>query len=142
MPYHRKGYKLRSDIVRHLDSIAKHIEFLALTDNLSRATRLFEKHLPGALHTTNLFNRLKYLTDTLPLLDRLIKAGKKDITIRVPDECPLAEENKATVGDLRGWSHSTASSWRRSRTNGNKYFTAVWLLRRDCNGCSSLSITR
>lgn len=124
MPFHRRGYKLRSEIVRHLDSIAQHIEFLALTDNLSRATRLFEKHLPDALRTTNLFNRLRFLSDTLPLLDRLIKSGKKDIRVRVPEECPLAVENEARVGELRGWVHSTASdlAQRFDERNGNDYF--------------------
>jgi hypothetical protein len=124
MPYHRRGYKLRGDIVRHLDSIAKHIEFLALTDNLSRATRLFEKHLPDALRTTNLFNRLRFLNDTLPLLDRLIRAGKKGVTIRVPDECPIAEEGLVMVCELRGWVHSTASdlAQRFDERNGNDYF--------------------
>jgi hypothetical protein len=118
MPYHRRGYKLRSEILRHLDSIAKHIEFLALTDNLPRAARLFQKHLPDALRSTNLFNRLKFLADTLPLLDRLKKASKGSMKLRVPAECPAE-----TVAEVRDWQFAAAGELARQfdERNGNDY---------------------
>ena len=52
MPFHRRCYKLRSRQIRHLDSIAKHVAFLSLTDNLPRAVRLFEKHLAEGPYVT------------------------------------------------------------------------------------------
>jgi hypothetical protein len=126
MKYHRRGYSLRGNNVRHLDSIAKHIAFLALTDNLGRAVRLFEKHLPDALRTSNAFNRLRFLTDALALLDRLREAGKQSTRLRLPPECPAADENgRATVLDARKWMYDAAADLAAAFDvrNGNDYYT-------------------
>jgi hypothetical protein len=126
MAFHRRGYKLRSGNIRHLDSIAKHIAFLALTDNSGRAVRLFEKHLPEALRTSNVFNRLRFLIDTLPLLDRLRKAGKERTRLRLPPECPLAAEfERPTVPAVRQWMHQNAMELATvfDARNGNHYYT-------------------
>lgn len=125
LKYHRRGYKLRSGNVRHLDSIAKHIAFLALTDNLGRAVRLYEKHLPDALRTTNAFNRLRFLIDTLPLLDRLRKAGKESTRLRLPPEFPLRDDGaRPGVAGVREWVHETAADLAEAfdRRNGNDYY--------------------
>ena len=125
MKYHQRGYRLRSKNIRHLDSIAKHIAFLALTDNLGRAVRLFEKHLAAAVRTTNVFNRLRFLTDTLPLLDRLRKAGKADTLIRLPPECPLAAGGpRSRVPDVREWLYQEAAKLAAAfdQRNGNDYY--------------------
>jgi hypothetical protein len=125
MTYHRRGYKLRAGNIRHLDSIAKHIAFLALTDNLGRAVRLFEKHLPDALRTSNAFNRMRFLIDTLPLLDRLRKAGREATRLRLPAECPLAPGGeRPTVPALREWVRATAAELTRAFDvrNGNDYY--------------------
>jgi hypothetical protein len=126
MPYHRRGYKLRADCIRHIDSIAKHIAFLALTDNLGRAARLYEKHLVDAVRTTNVFNRMRFLIDTLPLLDRLRKAGKGEMRLRVPPECPLAADGaKPTAAAVRKWAAATAGELAAAfdARNGNDYYT-------------------
>lgn len=126
MPYHRRGYKLRSGRVRHLDSIAKHIAFLGLTDNLARGVRLFEKHLVDAMTTINVFNRMRYLSETLPLLDRLKKAGKGSQMVRVPAECPLsANGTRQPADEVRKWMHSAAAALARTfdERNGNDYYT-------------------
>ncbi len=126
MAYHRRGYKLRGKNVRHLDSVAMHIRFLALTDNLGRAVRLFEKHLPDALRTSNHFNRMRFLIDTLPLLDRLRKAGKARTRLRVPPECPLAtEQERPTVPVVRRWMKEAAAELAAAfdARNGNDYYT-------------------
>jgi hypothetical protein len=126
MPYHRRGYKLRSRQIRHLDSIAKHLAFLALTDNLPRAVRLFEKHLAEAMMTSNRYNRMRFLIDTLPLLDRLKKSGKSAVKLRLPAECPLSANGIThSVGDVRKWMHETAADLAQTfdRRNGNDYYS-------------------
>lgn len=125
MPFHRRGYKLRAGRIRHLDSIAKHIAFLGLTDNLARGVRLFEKHLAEAMRTSNVFNRMRYLIDTLPLLDRLKKAGKGQQMLRVPSESPLFPNgNRQPAHDVREWMHDTAAALARTfdDRNGNDYY--------------------
>jgi hypothetical protein len=126
MVYHHRGYKLRGKNVRHLDSVAMHIRFLALTDNLGRAVRLFEKHLPDALRTSNVFNRMRFLIDTVPLLDRLRKAGQARARLRVPSECPLAGAGECpTVPAVRRWMKETAGQLAAAfdTRNGNDYYT-------------------
>lgn len=126
MAYHRRGYKLRGKNIRHLDSVAMHIRFLALTDNLGRAVPLFEKHLADALRTSNAFNRMRFLIDTLPLLDRLRKAGKAGTRLRVPPQCPLAaEDERPTVPVVRRWMMDTAGELAGAfdARNGNGYYT-------------------
>jgi hypothetical protein len=141
--YHRRGYKLRGKNIRHLDSVAMHIRFLALTDNLGRAVRLFEKHLPDALRTSNAFNRMRFLIDTLPLLDRLRKAGQARARLRVPSECPLAGGDECpTVPAVRRWMKETAGQLAAAfdARNGNDYYTkrlaAVPRLQRLLTPCS------
>jgi hypothetical protein len=126
MAYHRRGYKLRGKNIRHLDSVAMHIRFLALTDNLGRAVRLFEKHLPDALRTSNVFNRMRFLIDTLPLLDRLRRAGKARTRLRVPPEYPLAAgDERPTVPVVRRWMKETAAELAAAfdARNGNDHYT-------------------
>jgi hypothetical protein len=125
MPLHRRGYKLRADRIRHLDSIAKHIAFLGLTDNLARGVRLFEKHLADATKTTNAFTRMRFLIDTLPLLDRLKKARKGSQLIRMPADCPLfANGDRQPANDVRNWTHDAAAELARTfdERNGNNYY--------------------
>jgi hypothetical protein len=126
MPYHRRGYKLRANHVRHLDSIAKHIAFLALTENLPRAVRLFERHLRDALATSNLHNRMRFLTDTLPLLDVIRKLGRDSVKLRLPDGIAIAEKNgRQSVPALRDWMHASAGELAQTfdARNGNDYYS-------------------
>lgn len=46
MSYHRRGFRLLSQPGTHLTDVARHITFLVVTDNLPRALKLFETHLP------------------------------------------------------------------------------------------------
>ena len=125
MAYHRRGYKLRSKNIRHLDSIAKHIAFLALTNNLARSVRLLERHLPEAMQTSNAYNRLRFLIDVLPLLDRLMKSGKDTIKLRLPPEYPGGDDSeKHSVAEVRQWIHDIARELATTfdARNGNTYY--------------------
>jgi hypothetical protein len=126
MPYHRRGYKLRAKSVRHLDSIGKHLSFLALTDNTTRALRLFEKHLPEVLTTTNSFTRLKFLIEVPVIFDRLAEAGKTVVKLRLPPSVPLKPiKDRYGVADVRTWLHSLTVELATAfdRRNGNSYYT-------------------
>src|SRR5262249_33980705 len=50
--YHHKGLQLIGTNPKFLSQAARHIFFLAFTDNLESAPRLMEKHLPNAAITT------------------------------------------------------------------------------------------
>jgi hypothetical protein len=126
MPYHRRGYRLRARNPRHLDSIGKHLAFLALTDNTTKAVRLFEKHLPEALATTNSFTRLKFLLEALVVLDRLTELGKDAIKMRLPAACPVkAGKDRSSVLEIRSWLQGVTAGLAAAfdRRNANRYYT-------------------
>jgi hypothetical protein len=126
MPLHRRGYKLRANKIRHLDSIAKHIAFLGLTGNFARGVRLFEKHLAETMKTTNAFTRMRFLIDTLPLLDRLKKAGNGNQMVRVPADCPLSVDgDRQPAGEVRDRMRDAAAVLAQTfdERNGNDYYT-------------------
>ena len=126
MPYHRRGYRLRAKAVRHLDSIGKHLTFLALTDNTTRALRLFEKHLPDALATTNSFTRLKFLIEAPVIFDRLSATGRTAVKLRLPPAVPLTPvKGRYAVADFRDWLHGLTADLAGAfdRRNANSYYT-------------------
>ncbi|HVK08539.1 MAG TPA: hypothetical protein VM597_07150, partial [Gemmataceae bacterium] len=126
MPYHRRGYRLRAASVRHLDSIGKHLAFLALTDNTTKALRLLEKHLPEALAATNSFTRLKFLLEIPVIFDRLAAGGSDSVKVRLPPTVPLNRvKDRYSVGELRDWLSGLAAELATAfdRRNGNSYYT-------------------
>lgn len=125
MPFHRRGYRLRQGNYRHIDSIAMHIAFMALTGNTARAVRLFEKHLVHALTTTNVLNRMWFYIDTTVLFDRLVAEGKKTLKLRLPAECSITDPSGSyKVADLREWVYASARelATKFDTRNGNNYF--------------------
>ncbi len=49
MAYHQRGYRMVATNPAFMVVFARHIVFLCLTDNLAKALKLVERHLPDAL---------------------------------------------------------------------------------------------
>jgi hypothetical protein len=125
MTYHRKGYRLISRNRSFLQAAAKHLEFLALTDNLAKATKLFEAHLPWALETFDDLDRFQFSMAARFLFDRLQTSGKKTVKLRLPSTFPLFDESgKYGVPDLADWLRTDAADLARrfDARNGNDSF--------------------
>jgi hypothetical protein len=128
MPLHRRGYELRGPSPRHADTIAEHIQFLALTDNLPRALRLFEKHFPIAWASSNLFLRMCFLIDTLPLFERLRRAQAGRVSLRLPEACPAPQNKEGSEAEaLDEWCRTTAVDLasRFDVRNGNGHYAGL-----------------
>ena len=127
MAAHQRGYPYTRRNVRYLDSAADHIAFLGLTDNYTPATKMFERHIREACAAPNLLNRLKFMIDVLPLFDRMIKVGQKQIKVRLPADCPLSSMNgkRIATADVRDWLHSAAAELATAfdSRNGNEYYS-------------------
>lgn len=72
--YHRKGLALIGTNPKFLSQAARHVLFLAFTDNLTAAARLFERHLPNAAATTCPAWRFDFLRTAVFLFDRIADA--------------------------------------------------------------------
>ncbi len=102
--YHLKGYRLVARNREFIREVASHIQFLALTDNLAEAVKIFEKHLVWAVETTDLDERFDYYLAGRFLLSRLTRAGRGDHRLRLPaalSDCP--ETRSLTADELARW---------------------------------------
>jgi hypothetical protein len=125
--HHLKGYRLISRNRHHLNRVGQHIQFLALTDNLAKGTKLFETHLHWALDTFDGFDRFRFVLPSTFLFDRLKASGKKTLKLRLPSTFPIYEESgKYGVPELLGWLESDAAELARrfDDRNGNNAFAA------------------
>lgn len=69
--YHRRGLRLLGTNPKFISEVARHIIFLIVTDNLTAATRLFEKRLADGLANTCPARRFDFDRAAVFLLDRL-----------------------------------------------------------------------
>jgi hypothetical protein len=109
----------------YLHRVAQHVEFLAVTDNLAKGTKLFESHLPWSLETLDLFDRFRFSLASLFLFERLRASGKKTIKLRLPSTFPVFEESgKYGIPEMIGWLESDAAEQARrfDDRNGNNAF--------------------
>jgi hypothetical protein len=128
MAYHRKGYPLTANNPGLLGSAIRHIEFTVLTDNLSRAVRLAEKHLPVAVADPDPLGRLRAYTAFRFLFDVLRDSGKAAIKFRLPPGLSLkAETGTVPTADLFAWFDQEARQLAAAfdARNGNRYRTDV-----------------
>jgi hypothetical protein len=129
MMYHRRGYRLRGANARHLDSIGKHISFLALTDNSDKAVRLFDKHFSAAVQTTNDFTRLKFYLELLTLFDRLVKSNIETIKLAISGGSTASvmsdARGRVSVRELHHWllEQTKSLAERFDRRNGNTHYS-------------------
>lgn len=88
MEAHRKGIRLTNGKRQFVEEVGDHLKFLALTDNLSRAARLLQRHLPIALDLAEQRSRFHFLLAALFLLDRLQEKGQKTLRVNLPKTFP------------------------------------------------------
>lgn len=119
--YHRRGVRLLGTNPKHVASAARHLSFLAVTDNLPAAARYLEKHLGNALATTCPAWRFEFAAAAAFALDRL--AGRpRPPRVRVPAGAALpAGLDPAALRDhFRGEARELAAAF--DARNGNDSF--------------------
>lgn len=91
MQNHRKGYPMIRDNPAFLCGASQTLEFLVLTDNLGKATKVLEAHLSWATDTKELWMRFRFYLSALLLLNTLLDRGKETISLTLNQTCPYAE---------------------------------------------------
>jgi hypothetical protein len=101
--------------------IARHIVFLCLTDNLAKALKLVERHLPDAVAAPGALDRFEYYLACKLLLERLAERGKSEIKLRLP---VLDSNGRYVIAELSSWFgdelRDLASQF--DARNGNGYY--------------------
>jgi hypothetical protein len=100
--YYRAGYKLVRPNPKFVRHKAYHLAFLALTGNLDRAVRLFERHLPEAVRTPSDYWRFEFYAAARLFLDRLCE-GQEIPPIRVPEELRDGAEPTLPAQAVAAW---------------------------------------
>lgn len=107
--YHLRGYPLISRNRDFLACVGEHVEFLALTDNLSRGLTLFERHLGWALDHASWRDRFTFHAAAAFLLSRLVAAGRDTASLRLPKAFPLHQrQDTYDTRELHGWASTQA----------------------------------
>ncbi len=122
---HQTGYRLAAKMTSLLRTIADHLVFLALTDNLARAAKLFEKHLPWSLDSTDYLARFEFAFASRFLMECLARAETTSIKARLPKAFPrYQEKGRYEVADLDAWANEEANALahRFDERNGTDYF--------------------
>jgi plasmid replication initiation protein len=110
---------------KFVGEVGRHLTFLALTDNLARAVKLFEKHLAWALETRDLITRFDFYLAARFLLERLADAGEEAVKLRLPASFPARQEGgRYEAAALAGWFEEALAevAGRFDARNGNDGF--------------------
>ena len=126
MQHHLVGYKMIArNPVEFIPQMAEHVEFLALTDNLPRAVRLFEKHVALALESPCPAWRFRFFLAAKLLCERLAEAGRDTVKLKMPQTFPTrSDAGQQRAGDLVNWFTADLTDWagRFDARNGNDFF--------------------
>jgi tetratricopeptide (TPR) repeat protein len=102
--YHQLGYPLVHRNRDFLATVGEHLEFLVLTDNLSPALALFERHLAWALNHASHRDRFTFFAAAGFLWERLQEEDRETVSLRLPKGFPLHQPQGAyDTRALLGW---------------------------------------
>jgi len=98
------GYRLIGRQSTYLPQKAMYLVGLTLTDNLSRAVKLLDRHLPEALDSVDPSAEFEFYLAARLLLEKLAKSGKKTVSIRIPKKTELTlGDGKPSIAALVDW---------------------------------------
>ncbi|MBX7220456.1 MAG: hypothetical protein K1Y36_10965 [Blastocatellia bacterium] len=122
---HQRGYRLIRTNPNYLWEMASHITYLTLTGNLSRALKLFERHLGWVINTKERAAHFYFLLAVWFLLEQVGETRKRPLKLTLLATFPLFREDRTyQVADLKAWfqKETETLAGRFNRRNGNDYF--------------------
>jgi hypothetical protein len=122
---HKRGYRYVAWNPRYVDCCADHVEYLTLTNQWPRASRLIEKHLPIALAARKPNDRLHFLRAVLLFAKRAILAGQDTTSLKLPEEFPIKPvQGKTPLAEMVEYLQAEVRDWsqRYDQRNGNTWF--------------------
>lgn len=124
MKYFKIGYSKVRGNVQFIGDWSANLRYLALTDNLDRAVKLLERHLPEVESAHSPLGQLSFLSSACLLVEVLADRREK-IRLRLPPTSAFANpDGEYVLADLASELRVrvTADSERFDRRNGNGYY--------------------
>lgn len=123
--YHRKGYPMIKNNPAFLPGVGSTLEFLVLTDNLGKASKVLEAHLAWATNSKDMWMRFQFFLTALLLFNTLMERGKDTIKLTLPQSCPYFEtggiyELQSLRDRMKKEAETIAKSF--DKRNENTYF--------------------
>ncbi|RKH44351.1 hypothetical protein [Corallococcus llansteffanensis] len=125
---HVRGYAMVAKNREFLATVGEHLEFLALTGNLSRGLTLLEKHLGWALEHSSHRDRFSFYAASSFLLGQVTAEGRDEVSLRLPKAFPLhAVDGGYATRALQDWMETQARdiAARFDARNGTARFTGL-----------------
>jgi hypothetical protein len=122
----RRAYRICSANSKYLHHVGTHLAYLALTGNIDRAVRLFERHLPWRMQSSVPGARFNFDLRAWCFTRRLLAADRETITFSLPKDFPLyREDGKYEVSTLHDWFESSSREFETAfnQRNGNDAVT-------------------
>jgi hypothetical protein len=130
--YHQTGYQLIGVDPDFLSAAGQHLEFLAMVGELNEGIEVMQTHLPNALSTTSVYNRMKFYGAVWLLLVMLFDEGEHTLRLKLPPRFALfdarGEYETAALMEWFGREVKTMAA-QFDRRNGNNHY-ALWFARR------------
>ncbi|NBD07796.1 hypothetical protein [Corallococcus silvisoli] len=125
---HVRGYAMVAKNREFLSTVGEHLEFLALTGNLSRGLTLLEKHLGWALEHASHRDRFTFYAAATFLLGQVVAEGREEVSLRLPRAFALhAADGGYATRALKDWMATQARdiAARFDARNGTQRFSAL-----------------
>ncbi|WNG24424.1 hypothetical protein F0U62_10675 [Cystobacter fuscus] len=102
--HHLRGYAMVRGDRYFVSTVGEHLEFLALTGNVQRGLKLFERHLGWALEHATPLNRFTFHAAALALMERAGVEARERVELALPRTFALySPAGTYETRALRGW---------------------------------------
>ena len=119
--HHRRGYPMIRHNKSFMDDVADHLVFLVLTENLTRAATLFERHFPWLEQSRDLYHHFCFLLAGWLLFDVLSAQADEKVRLKLGKFFPqYSEDNLYDAKGLALWCKKEAAEWARRFDERNK----------------------
>ena len=130
MGCHRQGYRLIEHESACVSDAANHLVFLALTNNVDKAIKLFEYYLPFPRYAevADHAHRFEFTLASRYLMERFRTGGRSSIKCDIPKAFPAYEASgEYDVAALEEWFESDARRLAAlfDSRNGTDWFTQL-----------------
>lgn len=125
MGHFKTGYRKINFNPKFLRHKAMFLTSLTLTENLDRAMKLLDRHLPECLDGPPPLSQFEFLLSARLLCERLTQKGETALPIRIPDKLPALKDTPPTVATFTTWLDGELTRLAKSfdQRNGTPQFT-------------------
>lgn len=132
MLYRRRAFPTVKNNAKFTGHVGTHFATLAISGDHARAVAVFEEHLPWAISSRLLDQKLSYYRDAWLLMRLLRESGRAQVSLNAPEDFPGLVETGDTA-ELAAWfeAQTRALAARFDARNGNDRVTREALKRQE-----------